>query len=179
MEKWIAHLRNEKEDITMTSVEYDTRKEAEKFTKKITEKYSGFTKWKIYSSKDGVDNRPVTERIKTYEDACDELGIDPFLNKWTAEAKVTSDEVAYYSLKVIAKALNEGWEPDWTNKDERKYYPWFYIEDTNPAGLSASNAKYSVATAHTYFGSHLCFKTSALAKYAGTQFVNLYEKYLL
>lgn len=178
MEKWIAHLRNEEEDITMTSVEYDTRKEAEKFAKKITEKYSGFTKWKIYSSKDGVDNRPVTERIKTYEDACLELDIPLMPERCKG---MTEDEAAYYSLKVIAKALNEGWEPDWSNIKQKKWSPWFKVTDTNPAGLSYSNTHDTVSYANAYaiFGSRLCFKTEALAKYAGTQFIKLYEKYLL
>jgi len=175
MGKWIAHLKNEGEGITMTSVEYDTRKEAEKFAKKITEKYSGFTKWKIYSSKDGVD-RPVTERIKTYEDACRELDIPLAPERCKG---MTKDELAYYSLKVIAKALNEGWAPDWTNKDEPKYYPWFYIEDTNPAGLSCSGTYNAVTPSYANFGSHICFKTPVLAEYAGEQFTDIWEEYLL
>lgn len=175
MEKWIAHLKNEGEGITMTSVEYDTRKEAEKFAKKITEKYSGFTKWKIYSSKDGVD-RPVTERIKTYEDACRELDI-PLMPERCEH--MTEDEMAYYSLKVITKALNEGWEPDWSNRNQGKWYPWFEVTGTNPAGLSYSNTYSAVLAATANIGSRLCFKTEALAKYAGTQFIKLYEKYLL
>jgi hypothetical protein len=176
MEKWITHLRNEKEDITMTSVEYDTRKEAEKFAKKITEKYSGFTKWKIYSSKDGVDNRPVTERIKTYEDACRELDIPLTPERCKG---MTEDESAYYSLKVIAKALNEGWEPDWSNDCQEKWYPWFSVTNDSPAGLSYSYTSNAVSKTTASFGSRLCFKTEVLAEYAGTQFIKLYEKYLL
>ena len=176
MEKWIAHLKNEGEGITMTSVEYDTRKEAEKFAKKITKEYDGFTKWKIYPSKNGVDNRPVTQRIKTYEDACRELDIPLTPERCKG---MTEDEAAYYSLKVIAKALNEGWEPDWSNQDQGKWYPWFKVTGTNPAGLSYSLTNYTVSDANATIGSRLCFKTEALAKYAGTQFIKHYEKYLL
>lgn len=172
MEKWIAHLKNEGEGITMTSVEYDTRKEAEKFAKKITKEYDGFTKWKIYSSKNGVDNRPVTERIKTYEDACHELDIPLAPERCKG---MTKDELAYYSLKVIAKALNEGWEPDW-NSSESKWYPWFRV---NPAGLSYSNTNSAVAHALAHIGSRLCFKTEALAEYTGKQFTDIWEEYLL
>lgn len=172
MEKWIAHLKNEGEGITMTSVEYDTRKEAEKFAKKITKEYNGFTKWKIYSSKNGVDNRPVTERIKTYEDACRELDIPLAPERCKG---MTKDELAYYSLKVIAKALNEGWEPDWNNS-ESKWYPWFRVSS---AGLSFSLTYYAVSLTHANFGSRLCFKTQALAEYAGKQFTDIWEEYLL
>ena len=62
------------------------------------------------------DNRPVTERIKTFEDACNELGEENVLVQAyrTAEFNTSgnqsdvSDVVAYLKLRVIAEALNEG-----------------------------------------------------------------------
>ena len=80
------------------------------------------------------DNRPVTERIKTFEDACDELGEENVLVQAyrTAEFNTSgnqndvSDVVAYLKLRVIAEALNEGWKPQFTY-DETRYYPWFYF----------------------------------------------------
>ena len=80
------------------------------------------------------DNRPVTERIKTFEDACNELGEENVLVQAyrTAEFNTSgnqsdvSDVVAYLKLRVIAEALNEGWEPHFT-KDEHRWYPWFYL----------------------------------------------------
>ena len=83
---------------------------------------------------DEKDNRPVTERIKTFEDACNELGEENVLVQAyrTAEFNTSgnqndvSDVVAYLKLRVIAEALNEGWKPKFT-KDEYRYYPWFYL----------------------------------------------------
>ena len=80
------------------------------------------------------DNRPVTERIKTFEDACNELGEENVLVQAyrTAEFNTSgnqndvSDVVAYLKLRVIAEALNEGWEPQFM-KDEYRWYPWFYF----------------------------------------------------
>ena len=80
------------------------------------------------------DNRPVTERIKTFEDACNELGEENVLVQAyrTAEFNTSgnqsdvSDVVAYLKLRVIAEALNEGWKPQFTH-DETRYYPWFYF----------------------------------------------------
>ena len=92
---------------------------------------------------------------------------------------MTEDEMAYYSLKVIAKALNEGWEPDWSNKNQKKWYPWFKVTGTNHAGLSFSAANNAVSTTSALFSSRLRFKTGELAEYAGQQFIKLYEKYLL
>ena len=80
------------------------------------------------------DTRPVTERIKTFEDACNELGEENVLVQAyrTAEFNTSgnqsdvSDVVAYLKLRVIAEALNEGWKPQFTH-DETRYYPWFYL----------------------------------------------------
>lgn len=84
------------------------------------------------------DNRPVTERIKTFEDACNELGEDhPMVSVY--DALVTrangeqslaewmgKDVVAFLKLRIITEALNEGWHPKFT-EDEYRYDPWFYI----------------------------------------------------
>ena len=83
---------------------------------------------------DEADNRPVTERIKTVEDACNELGEENVLVQAyrTAEFNTSgnqndvSDVVAYLKLRVISEALNEGWEPQFTT-DECRWYPWFYL----------------------------------------------------
>lgn len=87
---------------------------------------------------DEKDNRPVTECIKTFEDACNELGEDhPMVSVY--DALVTrangeqslaewmgKDVVAFLKLRIITEALNEGWHPKFT-EDEYRYYPWFYI----------------------------------------------------
>ena len=80
-----------------------------------------------------VDNRPVTERIKTLGNAVDALGTDhPAVNDY---AKITSrldgmkmptDIIAYLKLRIIAAALNEGWTPQFI-KGEYRYYPWFAL----------------------------------------------------
>jgi hypothetical protein len=88
---------------------------------------------------DEKDNRPVTERIKTFEDACNELGEDNLMVRvyqtLIARAGKTEqslaewmgkDVVAFLKLRIITEALNEGWHPKFT-KDEYRYYPWFYI----------------------------------------------------
>lgn len=87
-----------------------------------------------------ADNRPVTERIKTFEDACRELGTNHPLvlqyefnynaeGGWNDNAD-TRDFSAYLKLRIICAALNEGWKPKFT-EDEWRYYPyfWLYTED--------------------------------------------------
>lgn len=78
------------------------------------------------------DNRPVTERIKTFEDACEELGAEhPLVKLWTDYPYIglnsqSEDVVAYMKLRIICAALNEGWEPQFT-EDEWRYFPWFTL----------------------------------------------------
>lgn len=86
---------------------------------------------------DEVDNRPVTERIKTFEDARKEVGrlaecgnevLANLLCDYESNADniLTKSTLAYMKLCIIAAALNEGWEPHFTT-DEDRWCPWFYI----------------------------------------------------
>ena len=81
------------------------------------------------------DLRPVTERVKTFEDAVAELGEDNPLciqfreiydNFLFEGGDGVADIVAYLKLRIITAALNEGWKPQFT-KDELRYYPWYYL----------------------------------------------------
>ena len=82
-----------------------------------------------------VDEKPqdVTERIKTFEDALDELEVRAANGDNTAKMlyddwhNVTTDSddlIAYLQLRIITAALNEGWEPQFT-KGERRWYFWY------------------------------------------------------
>ena len=62
------------------------------------------------------DNRPVTERIKTFEDARSELGsAHPLVEEYeTITCRcggLSTDILAYMKLRIICTALNEGREP--------------------------------------------------------------------
>ena len=81
------------------------------------------------------DPRPVIERIKTFEDACDDLNRramagDKLANDLMTDLQFNSprtpDLLAYIQLRIITYALNEGWVPQFT-EDEYRYYPYFYL----------------------------------------------------
>ena len=84
-----------------------------------------------------VDEKPqdVTERIKTFEDALNELEVRAANGDNTAKMlyddwhNVTTDSddlIAYLQLRIITAALNEGWEPQFT-KGERRWYFWYAL----------------------------------------------------
>ena len=54
----------------------------------------------------------ITEKVKTFEDACNVLGISTDLPDCSALPGDNRHIDAYYQLVTIAKALNDGWEPD-------------------------------------------------------------------
>lgn len=71
--------------------------------------------------------KDVKERIKTFEDACREIGIDA--EAWSRDKislGLEPDVLAFLKLRIIVKALNEGWEPQFI-EDEYRYYPWFIL----------------------------------------------------
>lgn len=78
--------------------------------------------------------KDIRERIKTFEDACNELGENNELVQAyrTATFDISGnledilDVVAYLKLRIICAALNEGWKPQYTKK-ECRWYPWFYL----------------------------------------------------
>ncbi len=90
----------------------------------------------IVEPEQAQDNRPVTERIVTFEDACAELGeYHPCVAAWNEYKNTTmacesnteaADITAYMKLRVICAALNEGWKPEFT-ENEWRYYSWFYL----------------------------------------------------
>lgn len=124
----------------------------------------------------------VMDRVKTFTDACNELGEDhPFIVDYraTLRARLSPDIVAYLRLRIIVAALNEGWEPTF-KKEELRYYPWFKIIHTNPyVGLVICHANYDSSYSNSNTGARLAFKNKELALYAGTQFVNEYKSFLL
>jgi hypothetical protein len=120
----------------------------------------------------------VTERIKTFDDACEALGLDMVQIGVLGMAMDMESITAYLKLIIIIRALNEGWKPDWNDTEQPKYFPWFRFSSSN-AGLAFSNTNLSPSFALTSFGSRLCFKSPRLAKYAGKQFIEIYLDYLL
>ena len=154
------------------------------------------------------DNRPITERVKTLEDAINILGtehplvktLNGYVNHIHEGEKGDNDVVAFLKLRVIMAALNEGWRPDWSNKDEAKWFPWFYIytkeeveemdEEDKPllvgSAYSGSTVGVSVLRASNVpshslasCGGALASKTREIAIYAATQFGQLFAELIL
>ena len=148
---------------------------------------------------------PVTERIKTFEDALRELGtpekeINGFFEKYESLGK---DVVAYLKLRVIAEALNEGWKPQFTT-EEYRWYPWFtlwteeelkdkseqwkkdralwlfggYSADGAACGLASAASADAWSYSYSSFSARLAVKSEELAVYFGKQFISIWADYV-
>lgn len=144
--------------------------------------------------------KDIRDRVKTFEDACTVLGIDP--DEWKKKHLMfDKDVLAYLKLRVITQALNEGWYPKFT-EDERRYYPWFYIlpqeEYDNlsaeekrrcvgrarshagaSGGLVYADADSASSYSGTGSGARLAFSNYDLAVYAGKQFIDIWADFVL
>lgn len=158
----------------------------------------------IFGETQEKDNRPVIERVKTFEDAVKELGDNhPLVNIYdTITNEYSEDEmkpvVDYIKVCIIVAALNEGWVPQFVEGEER-WYPWFWLYTNKEmaemdeakratcrvVGRASSNANafgglacayaYNASSySNTYNGARLAFRTEELAEYAGKQFIEEY-----
>ena len=117
-------------------------------------------------------------------------------------AEANRDLLAYMKLRIIAAALNEGWEPEFT-EDEWRWYPWFTLwteeelsgksdewkADRNListgdysgdyAGFVCAYSLGAPSLTSANIGSRLCFKSEALATYCGKQFISLWADFNL
>jgi hypothetical protein len=154
-----------------------------------------------------VDVKPITERVKTFEDAVRILGEGNELVREFNDFKehtdfLTGDVMAYIKLRIVVAALNEGWVPSF-KEDEFRWYPWFnlytdeevakmseeqkkrvllwggYSDDGSSSGLACadSNGAWSFSDAHV--GSRLALKSEELADYVGRQFIELYKEFMI
>lgn len=126
------------------------------------------------SAPSGFFSSKITDRIKSYEDACLELGIEPMDEDDMRKMGFRDDEIARRKMEAITFALNEGTVMDWNNS-EQKWFPWF---DTS-SGFAFRSADWYCSTALAGLASRLCFKSDELATYAGRQFTDLYKIFML
>ena len=128
--------------------------------------------------------KPTTQKgfdfrtIKTFEDACKKLNINPedIPVVYPIPEEFRKAILAVYRIMIIFKAINDGWTPDWNNDEQYKYYPWFYVLSS---GFGFSGSTYYSTHTPTSVGSRLCTDSSEKALYIAEQFKSDYQDFLL
>ena len=150
----------------------------------------------------------ITDKIKTFEDACEALGLKvpeglPELLQPKYADIVPPHIKAQLKLEIITLALNEGWQhiPDekhyaywpgfylftvnelttFTESDVKEYSPIIDATDVSEtyAGLGCAASIDAWTPADASIGSRLAYKTRELAEYSGRQFIQLWKEALL
>lgn len=147
-----------------------------------------------------IESKEINEVVTDYEKAREYLGGKPNAD-FTVAKKILSGNcvqledvtrlvselnpkhvkaiIAFNRLCTIAQAWNkeDDFTPDFSNRNQEKWFPWFVYSD-DAAGFVSANTNYT-ATAAIAIGSRLCFKTSARARQFGEQFIDLWNQVLL
>lgn len=148
-----------------------------------------------------IESKEINEVVTTYEEAREYLG-GKLNADFTVAKKILSGNhvklddvanlvsevnpkhikalIAYNRLCTIAQAWNkaDGFEPDFSNTSQYKYFPWF-VYDNGGAGFVSAATGDAAAGAGAAIGSRLCFKTRERAMQFGKQFIDLWNDVFL
>jgi hypothetical protein len=115
------------------------------------------------------------ENIKIFSDACLACGTteDAFNEKFKG-SELDVDTMAFEKLKIVNKAINNGWTPDYTNSDQRKWFPYYLLS----SGFGFSRSSYHCDFTTATVGSRLCFETEEQSNYSGQQFIDLWRAFI-
>ena len=147
--------------------------------------------------------------IKTYEDACEALGIKPVsrllieYGDGQKEEVIDIAHIAYVKLSTIARALNNDPEFPRFTENEYRWFPWYYlysqeeIDDMDEekrkelvfwggsanygahCGLASADSNAAWSDSFANVGSRLAVKSEEIAKYFGNQFKELWRDFLI
>ena len=148
-----------------------------------------------------IESKEINEVVTTYEEAREYLGGKPNAD-FTVAKKILSGNhvklddvanlvsevnpkhikalIAYNRLCTIAQAWNKAddFTPDFSNRNQTKWFPWFVYSD-DAAGFVSAYTIYTAPYAAAYFGSRLCFMTRERAEQFGKQFIELWNDVFL
>lgn len=132
----------------------------------------------------------VTERVKTFEDACHELGDNHYLvRQYCSISQKDTTLDAFLKLRIICAALNEGWRPEY-GYNEAIFYPMFDgLKENKIGSICINRGKYhffrfwksddSPTVPSMHYSSTLYLKCRELSDYCGEQFKEIWSDYLL
>lgn len=165
---------------------FDTQNQAsEKLVEYITENNEDYCSDEAgFLSIFDFDIQEEEQDLNTYMGACEYLGLSEevkdFDKIFVRNRKHAKALRALSKLFTIAEAWNneDGFVPDFSNEEQRKYFPWFEY-NKGVAGFVCAYTSWAAANAVADGGSRLCFATRERAIAFGKQFEGLYNDFLL
>ena len=204
MKKFVLKRNGENEPIATFSTKIDAVEEMEHIIEDNNEDYDSdedeyLTPFDFILEE--IECKEVNEFITNFEEARKHLGGKPNAD-FIVSKKILSGNcvnledvtrlvtdinpkhlkalIALNKLFTIAQAWNkeDGFEPDFSNRSQTKWFPWFMYSD-DAAGFVFAYTNYTASCTYANVGSRLCFKTSARARQFGEQFIDLWNQVLL
>lgn len=131
---------------------------------------------RLFSTHKDIFNQKITDRVKSFEDACEIKGVltSEILPFHCPKNSFQEALNAMSKMAVIIEVLNEGWTPNWNDSNQRKWYPLFDMR----AGFRFVGSACDWTDASSHLGSRFCLKSEELANYAGKQFGSIYKQFL-
>ena len=119
--------------------------------------------------------KSIFERVTTWEDAAAIYGVDPTKLPFPTPYNDLERAVnSFWQASIITDVINEGWVPNYEDKNERKYEIVFEYKPGFGFSLSCTLDLYS----HTCVGARLVFQTPEKAKYVAERFIHIYQPLL-
>lgn len=119
-----------------------------------------------------VNFEPSWREMTCFEDACLIVGEDPQNQRfWTCD----EDDNINRQMKVVMRAYNGNWKPDWSNTSQRKWYIYWEFSGAGFRLAGVRNAYFS----YSYVGSRLSFESEEKARHAATKMTSFFNKYLI
>jgi hypothetical protein len=112
---------------------------------------------------------PKITDCKSFEDVCAYAKRKPLI-----DAKWPKWMIAIAQLNFIREVANAGWEPNWGDSNQPKWYA-YSKKSTSGSGFSFHGV--DSWNANTYAGSRLAFKSSELAEWSGKTFSKQYNDF--
>ena len=120
------------------------------------------------------------EQFKTFEQCCQAKGYDPenCLPDVTKLPKQHQQSItALAKLMIIAESVNGDWKPNWNDRSEDKWIPWFDMEvdKNNPSGFRFDDSFSGRSISGSAGGSRLCFVSAKVCKFVGQHYEDLWR----
>ena len=123
----------------------------------------------------------IFDRIKTFKDACFELGIKEPDSILPYSINTSDDEEkainAMRKMMIIARVLNEGWKANFSDEDQKKFYVW-YEYDASVSAFRFYGTDFGWTHTRASAGVRLSFKDEKTARYFGEQFIDIANEFL-
>ena len=105
--------------------------------------------------------------------------VKPDVSAWPA--RYHAHKQHEYDVQMAIDAVNEGWEADWNDTTQEKYYIWWRIiskpERASGRGLAFDDVYYDLSDANV--GPRLVFRSRKHAEHFAKHFLPLMESYYL